>query len=511
MSKLAHRLIALLILVAGTVLPGQSVCCATTSYHIGNSLTFDSQPLGIEALAESRGLEHQVGFHIRSSSSLTQILNDPEGVSTPPNEYGTFTTALPNNQWDVVTLQPHGNLGESTMGTDVDAIKTFINLTRSNPANQETNFYIYQTWPSRGNYQSKWLAPVENSLSTPTTKSRDYFNYLIERVRAETDASVYMIPAGDVLYELDVRMRNREIPGFSNVDFLYRDNQHLTFGAGRFVAGATTFSTILGQYPTALEIPEDFYGGPSALSAIQQAAILEAIRDVLDNHQYSGLEMPAAPRTDFNSDNAVDETDLQFLNASLGIVNPYDVNQDGMVNGRDFLAWQRNFKPTFTGSELLAFNIADLNGDGMFNAEDIQHWQASYGINDGADVDGDGDTDGRDFLLWQRSNLGSHFDANGDFLVNGVELGRWQQSYGYSLFADANGDGVVDSADYDIWVAENGRTWTFPYALSAPPLASQSGNLQSLVVPEPGTALLALLTVLLPGLKRLRSVKIRQE
>ena len=50
-----------------------------------------------------------------------------------------------------------------------------------------------------------------------------------------------------------------------------------------------------------------------------------------------------------------------------------------------------------------------------------------------ADFDGDGDIDGRDFLIWQRGfGLGDSLaegDANGDMVVNELDLGIWQDQY----------------------------------------------------------------------------------
>lgn len=456
-------------IAAGCSLHGSSLAWAvTTSYHIGNSLTFDSQPEAMEAFAASRGLDHQVGYHIRSSSSLRNILDNPTDVSVEPNEFGTYTQALPNNAWDIVTLQLHNsNSPLATLGQDVESILSLINLTQSNPANANTNFYIYQTWPqlSSTSYQDQWNGPSPDNVNTPMSRRREYFNNLIERVRAETDANVYMIPVGEVLYELDVRMRAREIPGLSSVNQLYRDGLHLTYGAGRFVAGATTFATILGQYPTGLDIPADFYGGPTAPSEAQKTAILETIRDVLDKHLYSGVEMPPPLRADFDGNLVVDEADFDRWHSSFGITNPYDADGDGDADGRDFLYWQRNVYSQLPPEKLA---IADLNHDGVYNAQDLPVWQTSYGVDDGGDVDGDGDTDGRDFLLWQQAAMSNPADLNGDYVVDSLDLEQWQQSYAFLESTDANHDGVVDQADYLIWEAENGLSWNFPYAMTAP-------------------------------------------
>lgn len=465
-----------------------SVYAITRSYHIGNSLTQDSLPRGIAALAESRGLEHDVGYHIRSSASLNYILANPTETSVELTTYGTFQEALPNYDWDVVTIQPHpGNSPQVTLGTDTQSVLSFINLTRTNPANQETNFYIYQTWPQFTGtpYHLLWdRTDVDNEPDTTMSRSRLYYQYLIENVRSQTDANVYMVPTGEVFYALDAKIRAGELPGFTSISQFYRDVTHLHYEKGRFIASATTFSTILGQYPTGLEKLEGVYGDPAALTPEQTEIILETIRDVLDNHPYSGVEMPGPFRADFNNDLQVDEVDLQTLERSLGVQEPYDIDLDGDVDGRDFLAWQRSYQPTipdFTGT------LVDLNGDGLYSPADVQVWQDSYGVGAGADLDGDGDTDGRDFLLWQRSTPSFPADLDDDYLVNGIELDKWHSTYGFEAVADANGDGEVTLADYEIWQEEEGRPWTYPAALVAPPLASQTSGLNSLSVPEPDT------------------------
>jgi len=53
-----------------------------------------------------------------------------------------------------------------------------------------------------------------------------------------------------------------------------------------------------------------------------------------------------------------------------------------------------------------------------------------------ADFDNDGDVDGRDFLRWQRGfgltgqTNNSNGDANGDSFVNSLDLAVWQTKYG---------------------------------------------------------------------------------
>jgi hypothetical protein len=504
MTKLLFQLLVLVSCIAILSFDHFHVWAVTTSYHIGNSLTFDSQPLALEGFAESRGFQHEVGYHIRSASSLEDILANPTDTSVSPNEFGVFSEALPNHHWDVVTLQTH-NGPTSTLGTDVDAILSLINMTRSNPSNAQTNFYIYQSWPEiSGNYQHTWNQPSLNELTTPSIQRKEYFNNVLERVRDATNANVYMVPVGDVLYELDVRARAGKIPGYNSVNSFYRDSLHLRSDIGRFVASATTFATVLGQYPNELEKPEGFFELPDDfvprfnLSPVQKALILETIRDVLDKHPYSGVQMPLPLRADFNGDGRVDDFDLTMWQRSQNVTEPYDMDYDGDVDGRDFLNWQRSYSHSLSPSHQILLDQVDLNGDGALNDLDEDVWRESYGTDSDGDIDGDGDTDGRDFLIWQRTPSGLEGDINRDFLIDSFELDAWTNSFGFDARTDANQDGVVDFEDYSILNSEFGREWTFPFALVSP---LNPGGVSTLgVVPEPGTFLssaVALLSLLL--------------
>jgi hypothetical protein len=90
----------------------------------------------------------------------------------------------------------------------------------------------------------------------------------------------------------------------------------------------------------------------------------------------------------------VDSDDLALLRASYGVDAGADADGDGDTDGRDFLMWQQQFiEYTFS---------ADFNINAEVCQGDLEIWQESYDNNRGGDADGDGDTDGRDFLAWQR-------------------------------------------------------------------------------------------------------------
>ena len=91
-------------------------------------------------------------------------------------------------------------------------------------------------------------------------------------------------------------------------------------------------------------------------------------------------------------------------------------------------------------------------------------------------------------MQWQRAVTGNDADLNGDFRVDGLDEQILLANLGYDIDTDANSDGQIDNSDLTIWELENGRIWTFPYAVTSPLTASYSSA--QLAVPEPQLAIL---------------------
>ena len=260
-------------------------------YRIGNSLTEDSQPNGITALAAQRNILHDTGYHIRNAMPPKYMWENPLDTKVPPNHYGALMDALPNYTWDAVTIQPYNAPSvPTTLLDDEQVILSMIALTRRNPANSNTVFYIYAAWPKQtdwgegdAGYATQWVSSVPDRDETPTTLCREYFNLLLKRVRFQTDATVCMIPVGEVLYELDARLRNGEVPGHTSIRQLYRDTHHLTRDIGRFTAGLTVFSVVHRENPERIVQPEVFYRGDDVFTPEMYAAIYASIKRVAQN------------------------------------------------------------------------------------------------------------------------------------------------------------------------------------------------------------------------------------
>ncbi len=100
-------------------------------------------------------------------------------------------------------------------------------------------------------------------------------------------------------------------------------------------------------------------------------------------------------------------------------------------------------QPEVPCMNLLLGIVGDANGDGVVDGADFLIWQRGYGH--ASNFDARGDVDGNDFVIWQRTLGGAAGDAD----IDGEDFLLWQQQFGAG--ADADGNGVVDGRDFLIW------------------------------------------------------------
>jgi hypothetical protein len=276
-------------------------------YVIGNSLTNDANNFG-DGVAELIGLmpgagTPDFGRHIKSASGLGSIVATPDTVSiSSPAPYGTYENALGNYAWDALTLQPYNE----TLSSATGAIATLIDLARTGPGGIDgTDVFIYTGWPqadsyaggsasfaTSGNFAAKWARDYAGSPSTSGT--RDFFERLMGDLDADpayADLDFRLIPAGDVLAEVDRRARAGEIPGLASAADLYRDRDHMG-GPGMYLAGITTLATITGESPVGLGVPATHYGTIIANDDALRLALQQAAWDVVRNDPLAAIPEP---------------------------------------------------------------------------------------------------------------------------------------------------------------------------------------------------------------------------
>ena len=142
------------------------------------------------------------------------------------------------------------------------------------------------------------------------------------------------------------------------------DTSLLTVSVQAFIRDAGTTENIFqlenDSYSTEATGTEDVYGiainlddfGVNPLEMVSSVHFGSAPdSSTIDPMLFMGLNGSFPPMADFNSDNKVDGDDLGILETGFGAVDPFsrplhefgDADEDGDIDGSDFLIWQREY------------------------------------------------------------------------------------------------------------------------------------------------------------------------
>jgi hypothetical protein len=354
------------------------------TFQVGNSLTWDMQP----ATLKNRPLHTDVGWHIKCSSALSNMLENPEAVCTDPSSFGYFTEGLGENQWDAVSLQPYSGY---TTEREVESFVAMANLT-----NSDAEILMYATWPweaaQANGFREEWYAgaPTDYSNSSGMSHRRSWYEYALAEARNKLRGrEVNLIPAGDVWAALDTKFEQGAYAGIENAGDLYRDERHAN-NVGRYVAHITAWSVMHKQNPALYpELQNGFPGGTpggEGRDIVPTAELGELIREtvweVVSNDPLTGIVISPG---DFDRDGRVDLADYTRWRDGLG----------SQYAPADYAMWKANFGNT-SGN---AASFGDFNHDGIvnladytvwrdglgnqYNAADYQNWKANYGMTTG--------------------------------------------------------------------------------------------------------------------------------
>ena len=264
----------------------------------GNILHFGTQlGAGVNLDEHWMGIRTFAGDFMKQSYMDDQNeAQDPDGFAGPqplidPSFFRDYTFALQGNEaeidgtvltgqrFDAVILQPYQSFIEESEYTPADqsdpegpfgdriAINSFIDYaTGNNPAGHAVTgrFHIYSAWPRLPGIEGKALdpdndgvfsfeefykapyePPVNPSVPTQSSRyvpSRDYVDQLMSAITADNpEADIRLIPVGEVAMQLDILIRNGQLPGietyFSRNEGYYltaRLNGEADLGAGGF-------------------------------------------------------------------------------------------------------------------------------------------------------------------------------------------------------------------------------------------------------------------------------------
>jgi hypothetical protein len=290
--------ISLVFIIAITVLSFNSTSAQKDSlrvYFIGNSVTENLKPEGFEGIVRSSDKHITWGWNVIYGQALSHIWeHSGEGFTEPP--YDGFENALTSYQWDALTLQPYQRKIKGGDGDLTSALR-FLELVREK--SPDIQIYIYQRWPrlpagvepTAESWDSLWLRryDLETSLRYD---SRDFFEALTDSVRANQSGTkkCLMIPVGEVMYRLNLEMKNGNMPGYSNIWQVYNDDIHMK-GIGSYIIASTYYATLYQSDPRGISAP-GLYGwfNPEQKNLIQQT-VFDVIMDYKDTQgaNWSGV------------------------------------------------------------------------------------------------------------------------------------------------------------------------------------------------------------------------------
>jgi len=272
---------------------------ATTlrAYHIGNSLTDNIYPGGLTRIAEARNDTYKYGKHVSPGVPLdmTWKYQSKTGQMYSKAPYGLYKDALKNYSWDALTLQPFDNKIDGSTG-DLAMAKNFINYAKSKNPNLQT--YIYERWPrkkgSTFNYTSTYTKAYtgQSSRYDLANERRGFFESLVKQVNSALPTlkkKVLLVPVGDVLLELDKRIKAGKVKGISNITQLYADDLHLNQKGG-YVASLTFYATMFKESPVGTSVPGAF----GSMDRTTAAQLQDAVWDIVSVHPYAGVKGSAS-------------------------------------------------------------------------------------------------------------------------------------------------------------------------------------------------------------------------
>lgn len=255
-------------------------------YHVGNSITDAINYNSFGQLAQSRGHKYVFGRHMIPGAPLSWIWEHrDQGFREEP--FGYYPNALPNYQWDVLTLQPYDRHIEGNDG-DVVMAKNYIDLAL--PKSPDLYIYVYSRWPRREqdgslDFDKKWLRKYTGGYDG-TEETKDYFEKLtleLRKANPKIRDRIFMVPVGDVLYELNQQMKAGKVPGYTSITQVYADGIHFN-DVGSYIVGCTFYATLYKDNPKGLTATPYKVNNPQLVSIIQ-----DAVWKVVRKHPLSGL------------------------------------------------------------------------------------------------------------------------------------------------------------------------------------------------------------------------------
>ena len=211
-------------------------------FHVGNSLT--DQAYGMHDIAMARGHETKFGRHMIPGAPLQWLWEHRDGGFRAPDGKKPADDILKDHKWDVLILQPFGRSPENSIEFGIKYAEAAY------AGNPDCHVYVFANYPQIGKEQKRKGEWEQRWLSATDTRGRAAFEKVAEGIAAAfpNKQPAKIIPVGEVMYRLHLRMKDGKVPGFKHIADLYADGVHLN-SEGKYLEAVTHYAVVFQEDP----------------------------------------------------------------------------------------------------------------------------------------------------------------------------------------------------------------------------------------------------------------------
>jgi hypothetical protein len=274
---------------------------------VGNSLTHRLREYDLPLVIQDATVTIDPHFHTNCGQSLANTLENPYvtcGALKAPYTDGSIYDALGGEPWSAIVFQPFSGTAHS----ELEAIKTMIDIHRCAYPDNRPEIYLYATWPGRpeatvDGFRSLW----ERETFAPSAgfqRDRKGLEWIYRRLSRDfPEWSVHYIGVGNMLAEIERNIEAGELPTLGSIRQIFADDIHHG-NVGHWIAAQSMISAILSIPPEKFNDAYSWYNNTASGYGMRVLDLPSAERNVIKWIIASTLAMDP-------------EDELPTLNASL--------------------------------------------------------------------------------------------------------------------------------------------------------------------------------------------------
>ena len=243
------------------------------------------QAYGMHDIALARGHTTRFGRHMIPGAPLQWLWDHRgEGFREPDRKLAA-DEILKENKWDALILQPFGRRPENSVEYGAKyAAAAYV-------GNPDCQVYVFANYPEIGKQQEKKDQWVGRWLSKTDTRGRATFQKVAEGISAQFPdrKPVKLIPVGEVMYQLHLRMQEGRVPGFRHIAELYADGVHLK-AEGKYLEAVTHYAVVFQDDPHDCIISGlRFWKGPYRVERAYAEVVWDVVAEVTKSQRTDDL------------------------------------------------------------------------------------------------------------------------------------------------------------------------------------------------------------------------------